>query len=189
MIEDGSALERLRAISKTSVFNEWLGIEVTAASEGRAELQLAWRNEFGQYSGFLHAGIMGALIDTACGFAAVTITATVLASHNSVSFFQAGGRGTIHRSRQDFEVGETADLLSCRGLWRSRRGQAAARQRRNHPDDGGVRAALAALSFPSPLRGGVRGGGATAGSVLGDPHPRPLPARGRGENADSELQK
>jgi hypothetical protein len=53
MIEDGPALERLRAISKTSVFNEWLGIEVTAASEGRAELQLAWRNEFGQYSGFL----------------------------------------------------------------------------------------------------------------------------------------
>jgi uncharacterized protein (TIGR00369 family) len=88
MIEDGPALERLRALSKTSVFNEWLGIEVTAASEGRAELQLAWPNEFGQYSGFLHAGIMGALIDTACGFAAVTITATVLASHNSVSFFR-----------------------------------------------------------------------------------------------------
>ena len=88
MTEDGPALERLRALSKTSVFNEWLGIEVTAASEGRAELQLAWRSEFGQYSGFLHAGIMGALIDTACGFAAVTITATVLASHNSVSFFR-----------------------------------------------------------------------------------------------------
>ena len=88
MTEDGPALERLRALSKTSVFNEWLGIEVTAASEGRAELQLAWRNEFGQYSGFLHAGIMGALIDTACGFAAVTVTATVLASHNSVSFFR-----------------------------------------------------------------------------------------------------
>jgi uncharacterized protein (TIGR00369 family) len=88
MLEAESALEKLRAISKTSAFNTWLGIEVTAASEGRAELQLAWRSEFGQYSGFLHAGIMAALIDTACGFAAATITAGVLASHNSVNFFR-----------------------------------------------------------------------------------------------------
>ena len=61
MIEAQSALEKLRAISKTSAFNQWLGLEVTAASEGRAELQLAWRSEFGQYSGFLHAGIVGKL--------------------------------------------------------------------------------------------------------------------------------
>jgi uncharacterized protein (TIGR00369 family) len=88
MIEACSALEKLRAISKTSAFNEWLGLEVTAASEGRAELQLAWRSEFGQYAGFLHAGVMGALIDTACGFAAATITVEVLAAHNSVNFFR-----------------------------------------------------------------------------------------------------
>jgi uncharacterized protein (TIGR00369 family) len=59
-----------------------------AASEGRAELQLAWRSAFGQYSGFLHAGIVGALIDTTCGFAAASVTATVLASHYSVNFFR-----------------------------------------------------------------------------------------------------
>jgi uncharacterized protein (TIGR00369 family) len=88
MIEAESALEKLRSISKTSAFNQWLGLEVTAASEGRAELQLAGRREFGQYSGFLHAGIVGALIDTACGFAAATITVEVLAAHNSVNFFR-----------------------------------------------------------------------------------------------------
>jgi uncharacterized protein (TIGR00369 family) len=88
MIEVEPALEKLRAISKTSAFNQWLGLEVTAASDGRAELQLAWRREFGQYSGFLHAGIVGALIDTACGFAAATITVEVLAAHNSVNFFR-----------------------------------------------------------------------------------------------------
>src|SRR6202046_2009500 len=87
MMDSESALERLRAISKTSAFNQWLGLEVTAASEGRAELQLAWRSEFGQYSGFLHAGIVGALLDTACGFAAAPIAGSVLAAHNSVNFF------------------------------------------------------------------------------------------------------
>jgi uncharacterized protein (TIGR00369 family) len=86
--EAETTLGKLRAISKKSAFNEWLGLEVTAASEGRAELQMTWRSEFGQYSGFLHAGLMGALIDTACGFAAATITPGVLASHYSVNFFR-----------------------------------------------------------------------------------------------------
>jgi len=35
VIEAETALTKLRAISKTSAFNEWLGLEVTAASEGR----------------------------------------------------------------------------------------------------------------------------------------------------------
>jgi uncharacterized protein (TIGR00369 family) len=86
--EAETTLGKLRAISKKSAFNEWLGLEVTAASEGRTELQMTWRSEFGQYSGFLHAGLMGALIDTACGFAAATITPGVLASHYSVNFFR-----------------------------------------------------------------------------------------------------
>jgi acyl-coenzyme A thioesterase PaaI-like protein len=36
----------------------------------------------------LQAGLVGALIDTACGFAAATITEGVLASHYSVNFFR-----------------------------------------------------------------------------------------------------
>jgi hypothetical protein len=35
-IEAETALAKLQAISKTSAFNEWLGIEVTEASEGSA---------------------------------------------------------------------------------------------------------------------------------------------------------
>jgi hypothetical protein len=38
MIEAEAALVKLRAISKTSAFNEWLGLQVTAATEGSAEL-------------------------------------------------------------------------------------------------------------------------------------------------------
>jgi uncharacterized protein (TIGR00369 family) len=88
MIETETALTKRQAVSKKSAFNEWLGIEVTDASEGSAELQLAWRSELGQYLGFLHAGLVGALIDTACGFAAATITDGALASHYSVIFFR-----------------------------------------------------------------------------------------------------
>ena len=80
----------LRAINDSAVFNRWAGFEVLAASPGRAELGLAWRDDFGQYAGFVHAGMTSALLDTACGFAAVTKVGRVMASNLSVCFVAAG---------------------------------------------------------------------------------------------------
>ena len=53
-------------------------------------LRLRWRAELGQYSGHLHAGIVAALIDTACGFAAFTLAGPVAASHCAVSYLAPG---------------------------------------------------------------------------------------------------
>ncbi len=78
-------LARIRAINATAAFNRWCGIEVIAAGEGIATIAMPWRAEAGQYAGFLHAGLVGALIDTACGFAAASVAGPVLASHYSVS--------------------------------------------------------------------------------------------------------
>lgn len=95
-----SALELLRGINETGAFNRWAGFEVTAAGEGTAEIRLAWRPELGQYTGFLHAGVTGALIDTVCGFAAATAVGRVLASHYSVNFLKpAVGDSFIARGR------------------------------------------------------------------------------------------
>lgn len=79
-------LELLRAVNASAAFNVWAGFEVTAAGEGSAELRLPWREELGQYAGFLHAGVVAALIDTACGFAAATVVGQVLASNCSVNY-------------------------------------------------------------------------------------------------------
>ena len=68
ILQDGP-LTILREVNQTSAFNQWLGIEVVSAEPGKAEITMPWRPEAGQYSGFLHAGIVGALIDTACGYA------------------------------------------------------------------------------------------------------------------------
>ena len=47
---------------------------------------MPWRAEVGQYVGFMHAGVVGALIDTACGYAAATMVGNnLLASHFSVN--------------------------------------------------------------------------------------------------------
>ena len=91
----------LRAINQSAAFNRWCGLKVKSASAGPVELVLPWRAEFGQYTGFLHAGLIGALIDTACGFAAVTVAGPgVLAAHYSVNCLRpARGEHFIARAR------------------------------------------------------------------------------------------
>ena len=93
-------LAQIGAINRAAAFNQWCGIEVTSADSGRVEIAMPWRAEVGQYSGFLHSGLIGALIDTACGFAAATVTGRVLASHYSVNFLRpAGGERFVARAR------------------------------------------------------------------------------------------
>lgn len=94
------ALAQIRALNQTAAFNQWCGIEVISAEPGKVEIAMPWRQEAGQYAGFLHAGLIGALIDTACGFAAVTVVGRVLASHYSVNCLRpAVGERFVARAR------------------------------------------------------------------------------------------
>jgi uncharacterized protein (TIGR00369 family) len=93
-------LATIRAINATAQFNGWCGIEVLSVSVGQAEIAMPWRPEAAQYAGFLHAGLVGALIDTACGFAAATMVGRVLASHFSVNCLRpAVGERFVARAR------------------------------------------------------------------------------------------
>ena len=85
-MSDPFDIERLRALNGTAGFNAWLDMRVVKAVHGEAELSLAWKKELGQYSGFLHAGVISALLDMVAGFAAATVAGHVIASHLSVNF-------------------------------------------------------------------------------------------------------
>lgn len=92
-------LAEVSTINASAAFNRWAGFEVVAAEAGRVTLRMNWREEAGQYAGFLHAGLVGALIDTACGFAAFTLAGRVLASHYSVNCLTpAVGRAFIAKA-------------------------------------------------------------------------------------------
>jgi uncharacterized protein (TIGR00369 family) len=113
MEQSTDALARLRAINATAEFNRWCGIEVIAAGPGSAVIAMPWRPEAGQYSGFLHAGLVGALIDTACGFAAATLVGRVLASHYSVNCLRpAVGERFIAKARV-VKPGKNQVFTSC----------------------------------------------------------------------------
>lgn len=100
MTAPSDSLALIRSINTSATFNQWAGFEVVSADAGQVELAMAWRPEFGQYAGFLHAGMVGALIDTACGFAAATLVGRVLASHYSVNCLRpAVGQRFVARAR------------------------------------------------------------------------------------------
>ena len=106
-------LALLRSINATAAFNRWCGIEVLSAGAGQSEIAMPWRGEVGQYAGFLHAGLVGALIDTACGFAAVTLVGRVLASHFAVNCLRpAIGHRFIARARV-VKPGRTQVFTAC----------------------------------------------------------------------------
>ena len=106
-------LSLVKAINETASFNRWCGIEVVSAEPGKVEISMPWRAEVSQYSGFLHAGLVGALIDTACGFAAATLVGRVLASHFSVNFLRpAVGEHFIARARV-VKPGKSQVFTSC----------------------------------------------------------------------------
>lgn len=106
-------LEQVRSLSRTAAFNRWCGLEVISAEPGKVEIAIPWRDDMGQYSGFLHAGLVGALIDTACGFAAFTVAGRVLASHFSVNCLRpAVGQRFIARARV-VKPGKTQVFTAC----------------------------------------------------------------------------
>ena len=113
MSASSDPLTLVRTINATAAFNRWCGIEVLSAGEGKAEIAMPWRAEAGQYAGFLHAGLIGALIDTACGFAAVSLVGRVLASHYAVNCLRpAVGERFIARARV-VKPGKTQVFTYC----------------------------------------------------------------------------
>ena len=106
-------LALVRGINDSAAFNRWCGLQVDAAEPGKVQLSMPWRPELGQYAGFLHAGLIGALIDTACGFAAVTLVGRVLAAHFSVNCLRpAAGESFIARARV-VKPGKTQVFTAC----------------------------------------------------------------------------
>lgn len=108
-----ATLDQLRAANAASAFNQWCGIAIDKAEGGAAEISMRWRDEGGQYRGFLHAGVVGALIDSACGFAAATVAGPVLTAHYAVNCLRpAVGERFIARARV-VRAGKQQIFTSC----------------------------------------------------------------------------
>ncbi|MGY4628525.1 PaaI family thioesterase [Bradyrhizobium sp. USDA 4486] len=81
----GFDLQILNAVNASAAFNRSVGFDVVAAGHGEVTIRMGWRDDLTQYSGHLHAALIAALLDTACGFAAATLVGAVTASHFSMN--------------------------------------------------------------------------------------------------------
>jgi uncharacterized protein (TIGR00369 family) len=63
----------VRASLARQSFMTLLGAEPVEISPGRVVLELANRSDLCQQKGFLHAGVLASIADSACGYAALTL--------------------------------------------------------------------------------------------------------------------
>ena len=92
-----------------------LGVELVAVERGRVELALRHDERFTQQDGFMHAGAVAAVLDSACGYAAYSVMppeASVLTVTYTINLIAPAARrftmtGSVVRA------GRT--LLVCRG--------------------------------------------------------------------------
>lgn len=100
-----------------------IGASISAIELGKVEIALAARPDLTQQHGFLHAAVVTAILDTACGYAALTTmpaASDVLSVEFKVNLLSpAAGeyfvaRASVKRAGRTLTVTE-ADCFSIRG--------------------------------------------------------------------------
>ena len=71
--QDPAFAERVRASFAKQGAMHTLGATLTELAPGRAVIELPWQQSLTQQHGFLHAGMVAAALDSACGYAASTL--------------------------------------------------------------------------------------------------------------------
>lgn len=93
-----------------------LRAEVTSVSAGRVELALTYDERFTQQHGFLHAGAVAAVLDSACGYAAFSLMppeAAVLTASYTINLLAPAAGQRFTMIGQVVRAGRT--LSVCRG--------------------------------------------------------------------------
>ena len=102
-----AALTLLRAVVAATPFDVWLDLDLIEAGDGKALVRLASRPDLLQQSGFLHAGVVAALIDRTAGFAAASVAGAVLTSNFQVTPYRPAIGDNFEAIAQVVRAGRT----------------------------------------------------------------------------------
>ena len=72
-VQDPDYVARVRGCFDGQTLMRTIGARLTRLEPGAVDIAFAYRADLAQQNGFIHAGIVTALIDTACGLAAYTL--------------------------------------------------------------------------------------------------------------------
>jgi uncharacterized protein (TIGR00369 family) len=93
-----------------------LGAAMVEVSAGRVVLEMPQDLRFGQQFGYTHAGAITALVDTACGYAALSVMPAdreVLTVDFSANFLAPAAGGAFRATGTVLRAGRT--IVVCRG--------------------------------------------------------------------------
>ena len=71
--KDAGYESRVRASFARQRVMETIGAELVRVAPGEVEIALRFREDLTQQHGYLHAGIVSAVVDSACGYAAMSL--------------------------------------------------------------------------------------------------------------------
>ena len=109
-------LARVRASFDQQAMMTTLGVEVIAVEPGRVEMSLRHDDRFTQQHGFLHAGAVASVLDTACGYAAYSVMppeASVLTATYTINLLAPAAGERFAITGEVVRAGRT--LVVCRG--------------------------------------------------------------------------
>jgi uncharacterized protein (TIGR00369 family) len=93
-----------------------LGAHITQLQSGQVEIRVPYRNELTQQNNYFHAGVSGAIADSACGYAAYTLMpmdSSVLTVEYKINLLApAAGEELIARARV-VRSGKTLKICSA----------------------------------------------------------------------------
>jgi uncharacterized protein (TIGR00369 family) len=108
--------QRIRAAFGRQRFMITLGASLTSVGEGEVEIALPFSNALTQQHGFIHAGVVTTIVDSACGFAALTLmpaNAAVLTTEFKVNFLSPAKGERLRAVGRVVRAGRT--LMVCLG--------------------------------------------------------------------------
>lgn len=96
---DPQSVERMRADFDRQGAMRTMGITVSDVAPGRVILEMPFSPAFSQHHGFMHAGVITSGMDSACGFAALTLmdAQSEVLTVEFKSSFMAPAKGTHFR--------------------------------------------------------------------------------------------
>ena len=101
--QDPNFEARVRGSFAGQSLNRTIGARLGRVAPGEVEIEVPFREDLGQQHGFIHGGIVAAIVDSACGYAALSLTASsaeVLTVEFKINFLApAQGERLIARGR------------------------------------------------------------------------------------------
>jgi uncharacterized protein (TIGR00369 family) len=113
---DEAMAARVRASLQRQGMMATLGVELVAIERGRVQMALRHDERFAQQHGFLHAGAVASVLDSACGYAAYSLMApeaSVLTVTYTVNLMAPAAGLRFTMTGQVVRAGRT--LVVCRG--------------------------------------------------------------------------